>query len=216
MSHPAPPPGARLMLILPLTGSLTPAHATACATAGDVAAVILTPTAAPLDPATLRALAAPLQALDCAVVLAADAAPAAAAGLDGVHVGTPATLAATLKALKPEAIVGAGGLESRHEAMEAGESGADYVLFGDLDGAPASLPRTRDMVVWWTELFEIPCVGVAADLEAVATLAAAGADFIALAAPLTGADDAPAQIRAAQDIVAAQDIIAADGADRAP
>src|SRR5215475_8534142 len=38
-----------------------------------------------------------------------------------------------IKALKPQRIVGAGGLQSRDDAMTAGEAGADYVLFGEPD-----------------------------------------------------------------------------------
>lgn len=187
------------MLILPLNGGLTPADAEACVAAGDVAAVILRPVGTAPNAAQLRPLTSALQSRDCAVLLEADG--GSLAGLDGIHVATPAALGGALKALKPDAIVGAGGIDSRHAAMEAGESGADYVLFGDLGGNPAETARTRDLVAWWSELFEVPCVAVAADLDAVAELAAAGADFIAL--PLDGAADAAARVRAAQALIEA-------------
>src|SRR5215510_1581781 len=37
-------------------------------------------------------------------------------------------------ALKPAFIAGCGGLTTRHDAMLAGESGADYVMFGEPNG----------------------------------------------------------------------------------
>jgi thiamine-phosphate pyrophosphorylase len=35
-------------------------------------------------------------------------------------------------------------------------------------------------VAWWAKLFEVPCVGWAMNLDEVAALAAAGADFVAI------------------------------------
>ncbi len=62
--------------------------------------------------------------------------------------------------------------------------GADYVLFGDLDGP---FEATLDAVEWWAELFEVPCVGIATSLEEAEALAEAGAEFVALSGPaLTG------------------------------
>jgi thiamine-phosphate pyrophosphorylase len=37
-----------------------------------------------------------------------------------------------------------------------------------------------ERVEWWSEVFEIPCVGYAGDAEEAAALAQAGADFVAL------------------------------------
>jgi thiamine-phosphate pyrophosphorylase len=37
-----------------------------------------------------------------------------------------------------------------------------------------------ERVAWWAELFEVPCIGFAGDLEEVAPLAEAGAEFIAI------------------------------------
>lgn len=193
MSQNAPAP-ARLMLILP--ADLDPAEAEARVAAGDVAAVILTPGATLPSVQGLKALAAPLQRHDCAVLLAGPVELAQKAKLDGVHMEDPTQLAEALKRLKPEGIVGAGGIASRHDAMVAGESGADYVLFGTLDGDPVE--PVAALASWWSEVFEVPCVAVAPSQEAVAALIEAGADFIALAPPLLAAADAPAQVRAAQ------------------
>jgi thiamine-phosphate pyrophosphorylase len=42
------------------------------------------------------------------------------------------------------------------------------------------LAAILDRISWWAELFEVPCVGYAANAEEVEPLAAAGADFVAL------------------------------------
>ena len=52
---------------------------------------------------------------------------------DGAHVPNLGGLSAALKIRKPGRIVGAGGLKTRHDAMVAGEMGADYVMFGEPD-----------------------------------------------------------------------------------
>jgi len=78
--------------------------------------------------------------------------------------------------------VGAGGLETRHDAMLAAEQGADYVMFGEPDenGQRPSFADIEERVSWWAEVFEAPCVGYAASLDEVVPLVQAGADFIAL------------------------------------
>jgi thiamine-phosphate pyrophosphorylase len=107
---------------------------------------------------------------------------AARAGADGAHLSGPDALKAALPLLKPGRIAGAGRLLSRHDAMVAGEAGADYVTFGEPDasGHCPSLAAVIDRVAWWAELFEIPCVAYAARLDDIDLLAAAGADFIAV------------------------------------
>src|SRR5437764_482821 len=57
----------------------------------------------------------------------------ARAGADGAHMTGVAALAEALALLKPARIAGCGGLASRHDAMVAAESGADYVMFGEPD-----------------------------------------------------------------------------------
>ena len=103
-------------------------------------------------------------------------------GADGAHIAGIEAFVAALATLKPERIAGAGGLRSRHDAMLAGEAGADYVMFGEPDRRGARPPQETvlDYLSWWAELFEIPCVGYAAAAEDVEPLAATGADFVAL------------------------------------
>jgi len=66
--------------------------------------------------------------------------------------------------------------------MTAAEQGADYVLFGEPDaaGVRPAFAAIEERVAWWAELFEAPCVGYAGAPVEVASLAAAGADFVAL------------------------------------
>jgi thiamine-phosphate pyrophosphorylase len=87
-----------------------------------------------------------------------------------------------LERLKPERIVGCGGLTTRHDAMLAAEQGADYVMFGEPDARDVRppFPEIEERILWWAEVFEAPCVAYAVSLDEVAPLAMAGADFVAL------------------------------------
>jgi len=149
----------------------------------DVAAVLLR-----LADADERGLiniikaAAPVQDAGAALLVEGRADLVARGGADGAHLIGIEALQAALPRLKPDRIAGAGGLETRHDAMVAGEAGADYVMFGepDADGVRPSLAAIIDRVAWWAELFEIPCVAYAGGLDEIEPLVAAGADFVAL------------------------------------
>lgn len=126
--------------------------------------------------AIVRALAPLAQEKGVAVIVEAEPNVALRAGADGAHVsGCGDALAEAIKKLSPRYIVGAGDLETRDDAMRAGEIGVDYVMFemGDRD---ALLER----LAWWAELFNAPCVARAETLAEVAPLAEAGADFVLL------------------------------------
>src|SRR5215472_1044466 len=152
--------------------------------AGDIAAVLLR-----LGDAGERTLiertkgiAALVQRRDIALVIDSRPEIVARAGADGAHLGGVTKFAAALSLLKPERIAGAGGLRSRHDAMLAGEAGADYVMFGEPDrnGRRPSFADVQERLTWWADLFEIPCVAYAAGKDEVTPLARTGADFIAL------------------------------------
>ena len=149
------------------------------------------------------------RAADCALLIEKDARLAARLGADGVHVaGAGADLGAAIERLKPDRIVGAGSLQTRDEAMTAGEMGADYVMFGE----PYGGTRTRNLaslverVAWWAEIFETPCVAYADTLEAAGELADAGADFVALDEAIWGSSSPAAAAREAQAWIAGMDV----------
>jgi thiamine-phosphate pyrophosphorylase len=152
--------------------------------AGDIAAVLLR--LADADERTLinraKAVTTIIQRHDIALLIDDRADLVARVGADGAHLTGTDALTAALGALKPERIAGAGGLYSRHDAMLAAETGADYVMFGEPglrhDRPPFSVVEER--VTWCAELLETPCIGYAAGEDEIRPLAQAGADFIAL------------------------------------
>ena len=88
----------------------------------------------------------------------------------------------SVNSLSTSRCVGAGGLRSRDDAMEAGEQDADYVMFGEptRDGWSPPAEQVLERAGWWTEIFNVPCVAYAATLADVAALAKIGVDFIAV------------------------------------
>jgi thiamine-phosphate pyrophosphorylase len=129
-----------------------------------------------------KALAPAVQDKGAALLLDGHPELAARAGADGAHLDGIDAFGAALAALKPERIAGCGGLASRHDAILAAETGADYVMFGEPDatGRRPSFEAIAERVAWWSEVFEVPCVGFAASLDEVEPLATAGADFVAV------------------------------------
>jgi thiamine-phosphate pyrophosphorylase len=121
-------------------------------------------------------------------------------------------LQGALPTLKPSRIAGAGGLQTRHDAMLAGEAEADYMMFGQPEGEAAPpLEITIERVSWWAEVFQLPCVGYAHSLAEVPPLAAAGADFVALGAFIWDDPQGPAAaIRASAQALAAASVEAVE------
>lgn len=154
--------------------------------AGDVASVLLRLAEADERTMISRAqnLAAVVQRHDIALLLDGRPEIVMPAGADGAHLTGIAALRAALPTLKPDRIVGAGGLGSRHDAMLAGEADADYVMFGEpVHGRSSRRPPLEAVVerlAWWAELFQPPCIGYAAEKDEVRPLAEAGADFVAV------------------------------------
>jgi thiamine-phosphate pyrophosphorylase len=179
-------PRQRLYLITPLVDNAA-GFAAALERAlgsGDVAAVLLR--LAQGGERSLiervKTIGAVVQSRDIALVVDGHPEIVARAGADGSHLTGVTAFAAALAALKPDRIAGAGGLRSRHDAMLAGETGADYVMFGEpgRDGRRPAFAETQERLTWWAELFEIPCVAYAASKDEFAPLARTGADFLAL------------------------------------
>lgn len=129
---------------------------------------------------TVKTLAPAIQNAGAALLLEGHVELVARAGADGAHLSGIAALEEALPTLKPDRIAGVGGLETRHDSMLAGELGADYVLFGELDahGKRPSVEAVAERLDWWAELFEPPCIGYAASREEAYEFARAGADFV--------------------------------------
>ena len=198
-----PRPQPRLYLITPPVADATAFSAplAAALSAGDIAAVLLRLAAG--DERSLinqvKALCPAVQDKGAALLLDGRADLVARAGADGAHLSGLAAFTEAVESLKLDRIAGVGGLESRHDAMTAAETGADYVMFGEPDasGARPSFAAIKERVAWWAEVFEIPCVGYAASADEIAPLVKAGADFIALGDWLWREPDVAAAIRAA-------------------
>jgi len=200
--HAEPRPAPRLYLMTPRladTGSFAEPLAGALAVA-DVAAVLLR--LANADEGTLikraKALAPLVQDHGAALLIDRRPGLVARARADGAHAAGLAEFGETIEALKPNWIVGAGGLATRHDAMLAAEQAADYVMFGEPDenGARPAFAAVEERVAWWAEVFEAPCVGYAAGPGDVAPLVKAGADFVALGDWLWAEADAVTSILA--------------------
>lgn len=137
---------------------------------GDVTSAVLAPIVDGVRPACVRlAVADPglcqmVQGRDIACIASETPAP----GFDGVHLLDPAGYAAARAAVGRTGIVGVGITSSRHAAMELGEAGVDYLSIAD-----------RDLLAWWAELMEVPCVGIGVrDAEEAAEMVRLGADFL--------------------------------------
>jgi thiamine-phosphate pyrophosphorylase len=183
-TKPAPRPVPRLYLATPEVDDPSALIASLPGLLGeaDVAAVLLR--LKPTDQRTMisrvKALAPAIQQSGAALLLDGHVELVARAGADGAHLSGIAAMEKALPTLKPDRIAGVGGLATRHDSMEAGEAGADYVLFGEPDagGARPSVEAIAERLGWWAELFEPPCVGFAASCEEAGEFAAAGADFV--------------------------------------
>jgi len=146
-------------------------------------------------------LADPLQRIcadrDVAFIVNDSIALARRLGADGVHLGqSDGEVQDARERLGREAQIGVTCHASRHMAMQAGEDGADYVAFG------AFFPTTTkavehhaepEILTWWQELFELPCVAIGGITPAnCAPLVEAGADFLAVSGAVWNGDEAEA------------------------
>jgi thiamine-phosphate pyrophosphorylase len=151
-------------------------------TGADVAAVLvrLKPTDQRTMISRVKTLAPAIQDSGAALLLDGHIELVARAGADGAHLTGIAAMEDALPTLKPDRIIGVGGLVTRHDSMAAGEAGADYVLFGEPDACKQrpSTEAIAERLQWWAELFEPPCVGFAVSREEAYEFAAAGADFV--------------------------------------
>jgi thiamine-phosphate pyrophosphorylase len=108
-----------------------------------------------------------------------------ASGSDGVHVGqTDINAREARKLIGPDLTLGVTCHASRDLAMAAGEDGADYVAFGAFfhtDTKAAATQADVELLQWWSELMELPCVAIGGiNAENCAPLVQAGANFLAV------------------------------------
>ncbi|MBC7139243.1 MAG: thiamine phosphate synthase [Defluviimonas sp.] len=119
-------------------------------------------------------------------------------GLDGVHLTDGArTVRHARKELGQEAIVGAFCGISRHEGLNAGEAGADYVAFGPVGATPLGTGASvdPDLLAWWSEVIEIPVVAEGALTEALIREMAPVSDFFGIGEEIWSADDPVAALK---------------------
>jgi thiamine-phosphate pyrophosphorylase len=141
-----------------------------------------------LDAAAARPLLEMAQKLDIAVLIEGDASLARALRADGVHIPWSKHIteqyAEARDILGTRYIVGVDVGRSRHEAMSLAEAGADYIGFGipaHVEDRETAVARRRELIAWWSEIFEVPCVALDVEhADAAVELASAGADFIGM------------------------------------
>lgn len=166
--------------------------AAACA-----AVLLVAPPGHALDLQSAAPMIARAQRRGSAAVLWGEPGLAGALGADGAHLPWSGDV---LKAyeearghLGASRIVGADAGRSRDAAMRLAEAGADYVSFGwpgRVAGVDEDVARDLDLVGWWADLFEIPCVAFgAASPDEARAYARAGANFVAARVPLSGSHD---------------------------
>jgi thiamine-phosphate pyrophosphorylase len=183
------PTGCRLYAVLE-AGEAAGERLAAAQAAADLAVVLIAPAAGQrLQAAEVRPLVDRVRKAEATALVLDDARLARSAGADGVHLGVPndpqAAYAAAREALGGQGVVGADAGISRHVAMVLAEAGADYVGFGappHLGDRQKARLRRAEMIAWWAPIFEVPCVAFDVETpEEAQQLAAAGADFIAVA-----------------------------------
>jgi thiamine-phosphate pyrophosphorylase len=167
----------------------------AALSAAEFASLLIAPPAGgTLEAAAARPLVEAAQRQGVAALIADDARLARTLRADGVHLGATGDPAAAYD--EARSILGQGGIGivgvdagiSRHDAMTLAEAGADYIAFG----APAHLKdrdkargRRDELIAWWAEIFQAPCVAFDVETpEEAEVLSRAAADFIAIRLPV--------------------------------
>lgn len=139
-------------------------------------------------PGSVKTLVEFGQKQGAAMLIVDDARLARTLKADGVHLSGGRDIAERYREARD--LIGTRGLVgitagiSRHDAMTLGEAGADYVAFGapaDLKDRAAGVDKRADMLVWWSQIFEVPCVALdVATPEEARDVAEAGADFVTI------------------------------------
>ncbi|WP_010138983.1 thiamine phosphate synthase [Oceanicola sp. S124] len=120
-------------------------------------------------------------------------------GLDGVHLDDGArSVRKARKALGADAIVGAYAGASRHEGMNAGEAGSDYVAFGPVGASALEDGETAafETFEWWSQMIEIPCVAEGGLTPELVAQLAPVTDFFGIGTEIWDAEDPVAALAA--------------------
>jgi len=184
MNDLTPPNRCRIVLIAPPLASAE--HICAAFEGGDVASLILPENG--MDDAAFQAFAEKVvpiaQAAGIAVIIAGDSRIAGRVHADGIHTEAGRKeLAETIERVAGKMMVGTGGAKTRDEALDLGEERPDYMFFGRFgyDNKPEPHHRNLALGEWWAEMIQVPCIVMAgSELASVETVAATGADFVAL------------------------------------
>ncbi|MEM7639349.1 MAG: thiamine phosphate synthase [Pseudomonadota bacterium] len=117
--------------------------------------------------------------------------------VDGVHLGLEdMDIAEARELVGPDMIIGATCKNSRHQAMIAGEAGADYVAFGAFypTETKSNTTQAEPEILTWCQMFlTLPCAAIGGiTLKNAAPLISAGADFLAVSSGVWDHNDGPA------------------------
>lgn len=153
--------------------------------------MITSPQGKAIDAPTALSLCELAHEAGIAVVVRGDAQLARTIKADGVHVDwaedVQERFAQAREIVGGGAIVGVDVGRSRHDAMCLGEAGADYIAFGipeHVQDRQKARVRQMELIAWWGQIFEVPCVGIdLGDDDGLRYAACAGADFAVLDLP---------------------------------
>ena len=113
-------------------------------------------------------------------------------GLDGVHLTDGArSMRYARGELQDEAIIGCFCGTSRHDGLNAGEAGADYISFGPCgesalgDGSAAP----QELFQWWSDVVEVPVVAEGALTANLINALSPFTDFFAIGEEIWNTDD---------------------------
>ena len=106
-------------------------------------------------------------------------------GCDGVHVGqADVSYKEARSIMGPDLTVGVTCKNSRHLAVEAAESGSEYVAFGaffQTETKPEATPADLKTIQWWNETTTVPSVAIGGiTVDNCKPLIESGTDFLAV------------------------------------
>ena len=124
-------------------------------------------------------------------------------GLDGVHLTGHKPIRDARKTLGADAIIGSHCFASKHDGMNAGEIGADYVSFGPT--TPSALGdgtlADAELFQWWSDFIEVPVVAQGGLDDTTISALKDCVDFFALGAEVWDNDNPNARLKAIRTLI---------------